>query len=150
MLSAAGSRATEGGAEADSSETPHDETPEDRYLREAEASGVSGADLYADESAGARREPGCLGDGVLAGQGASDRAPWAVSAPRRRCARALRAAPGRLEGSKTCPLVLLQQTAQLGVLRSERSLKVTHGAFVLVGRCLTHGISYDVNSFGRR
>jgi hypothetical protein len=43
----------------------------------------------------------------------------------------LGAASVRLEGSEACPLVLLQQSAQFGVIRSQRSLCVIHTAMVV-------------------
>lgn len=82
--------------------------------------------------------PTCLGlyGDRLAGQGSRDRASRTMSlAMRRRCARALRTAPGGLERSETRPLMLFQQPTKLGVLRSQKSLCVAHNA-VILGRYL--------------
>src|SRR5262249_20320201 len=48
------------------------------------------------------------------------------AAMRRGCARALRTAPGGLNGGETCPLMLVQQPAKLGVLRPQERLRVVH------------------------
>ena len=52
------------------------------------------------------------------------------AAMRRGCTRTLRTASGGLNGSETCPLMLFQQPAKLGVLRSQGSLGVVHTAIV--------------------
>jgi hypothetical protein len=46
--------------------------------------------------------------------------------------RALRTASAGLEWGKTCPLMLFQQSAEFGVLRSEGSLCVVHTAMVIL------------------
>ena len=53
------------------------------------------------------------------------------AAMRRGCARALRAAPGGLNGGETCPLMLIQQPAKLGVLRPQERLRVAHTAMIV-------------------
>jgi hypothetical protein len=49
---------------------------------------------------------------------------------RRRCTRALRTAAGGLKRSETRPLMLVEQPAELSVLRSQRSFCVAHSASV--------------------
>jgi hypothetical protein len=53
------------------------------------------------------------------------------TATRRLRAGTLRAAPAGLEWSETCPLMLIQQSAELGVLRSQGSLCVIHTAMIV-------------------
>ena len=53
------------------------------------------------------------------------------AATRWRRAGTLGAASGGLEGSEACPLMLLQQSAQLGVIRSQGSLCVIHTAMIV-------------------
>jgi hypothetical protein len=53
-------------------------------------------------------------------------------AVRRGSTRALRTASAGLEWGKTCPLMLFQQSAEFGVLRSEGSLCVVHTAMVIL------------------
>lgn len=53
------------------------------------------------------------------------------AATRWRRAGTLGAASGGLEGSEACPLMLLQQSAQLAVIRSQGSLCVIHTAMIV-------------------
>src|SRR5215510_11921 len=53
------------------------------------------------------------------------------AAMRRGCARALRAAPGGLNGGETCPLMLIPQPAKLGVLRPQERLRIAHTAMIV-------------------
>ena len=53
-------------------------------------------------------------------------------AMRRGSTRALRTASAGLEWGKACPLMLFQQSAEFGVLRSEGSLCVIHTAMVVL------------------
>src|SRR5215472_12646878 len=53
------------------------------------------------------------------------------AAMRRGCTRTLRTASAGLNGGETCPLMLFQQSAKLGVLRPQRSLHVVHIAMIV-------------------
>ena len=60
------------------------------------------------------------------------RAAWPMPAATRwRRAGTLRAASGGLEGSEAGPLMLLQESAQFGVIRSQGSLCVIHTAMIV-------------------
>jgi hypothetical protein len=52
------------------------------------------------------------------------------TAVRRGRAAALRAASAGLDGSQACPLMLFQQPAELGVLRPQGSLCITHTVMI--------------------
>jgi hypothetical protein len=53
------------------------------------------------------------------------------AAMRRGRARTFRAAPAGLNRGQTCPLMLVQQPAKLGVLRPQESLRVVHTAMIV-------------------
>ena len=65
-------------------------------------------------------------------QNSRDRTSRPVPAAMRRgCTRTLRTASAGLNGGETCPLMLFQQSAKLGVLRPQGSLRVVHIAMIV-------------------